>query len=196
MVYATYLPWIIPLVIPSIIIFTLLFDQNNEHIAVNAHLFFSFPLLTLCIIISTFLQFNSLYAMYQKRRNRVQHLDTRVRNEVKTQNPQNANNYSGVWHTHASKLAQQTQQTQIRKVCANVEAKMFINALIMVVIMIMKNFVYVVVVFKINAIPYTEINFYVNDIFSLINPILLVSSSRDVRRMLYCAIKGRKYSPF
>jgi hypothetical protein len=194
LVYATYLPWIIALVIPTIVIITQVLDPTNERIPVNAHLYISLPLLTLCIIVSTFLQFKSLHVLYTKRCNRVHQLLSSVKS-AQTLHAQHTN-YTGVWHTHASKVQQHIQQAKVQNVSKNVETKMFINAFIMVAVMIAKNFVYVAIVFKIQAIPATQLYFYVNDIFSLINPILLVSSSHDVRRMLHCALQCKKYSPF
>ena len=101
----------------------------------------------------------------------------------------NTNNCSGAY-------ADRILQAKLQTVLKNVEMKMFLNALIMVAIMIAKNFNNIVTIFKIESIPVSQLNFYVNDILALINPILLVSSSRDVRRMLYCALRRKMYSPF
>jgi hypothetical protein len=81
----------------------------------------------------------------------------------------------------------------------NFEIKMLLNSFLLFIAMLFKALLYVYLSFNMYSVIPIDTNAwsaYATDLFTVITPVLLVLCSSIIRKMLFLALKGKKYSTF
>ena len=92
---------------------------------------------------------------------------------------------------------QKYMHSALSRIAKMVELRMFINSLILVIVMAMKCVSYAQFTFNFSVfgIPVASVYNVSADLFSMINPLLLLAVSATVRSMLVQFLRGRKFQP-